>query len=65
MCNNAIAYALVVLSYRDRSLAEIVGDSGISVVAYCIALAIVIVGGVCIVRTLRNPKEIAVVAEER
>lgn len=65
MCNNAIAYALVVLSYRDRSLAEIVGDSGISVVAYCIALAIVIVGGVCIVRTLRNPKERAVVAEER
>ena len=60
MCNNAIAYALVVLSYRDRSLAEIVGDGSISVVAYCIALAIVVVGGVCVARTLRNPKEITV-----
>lgn len=48
--NNAVAYALVVLSYRGESLRTIVGGGKMEFVVYAVALLIVLVGAVVIVR---------------
>ena len=48
--NNAFAYALTVLSYRGESLRAIVGGVDMQLVVYAIAVAIVVIGGVVIIR---------------
>lgn len=48
--NNAFAYALTVLSYRGESLRAIVGGVDMQLVAYAIAVAIVVIGGVVVIR---------------
>lgn len=54
MCNNAIAYALIVLSYQDKPLEEIL-DSSVSYTSiYIAASAIIVIGIVHIIYTLRR-----------
>ena len=43
MCNNAFAYALHVLSYRDKSLLELLGDGMNQTVVYATSAVIVVV----------------------
>lgn len=50
MFNNAIAYALIVLSYRGESLRSIVGSGEMQLVVYLVAIAIVVCGAVVILR---------------
>ena len=48
--NNAIAYSLIVLSYRGESLRAIVGSGEMQLVVYVVAAAIVLCGAVVILR---------------
>ena len=51
MCNNAFAYALVVLSYRGATLRELIGSNvHMHLVVYTICAVIVVVGTVVIIR---------------
>ena len=54
MFNNAIAYALVVLSYQNKSADEIVGESIDMSILYIVSLVISAIGIVHIVRTIRR-----------
>lgn len=65
MCNNAIAYAMMVLSYQNKGVAEILGESVNMLIVYVVAIVITIVGSVVVVRTLRrHNRPIVVEAEE-
>ena len=50
MFNNALAYALTVLSYRGESLRTILGGGDVLVAVYAAAVAVVVVGAVVILR---------------
>lgn len=52
--NNAIAYALVVLSYQDKGLGEILGEQMDMSIVYIVALVISVVGMIHVVRTIRR-----------
>jgi uncharacterized membrane protein len=65
MCNNAIAYAMMVLSYKNNGFPEIFGESVNMLIVYVVAIVITIVGSVVVVRTLRrHNRPIVVEAEE-
>lgn len=54
MCNNAIAYALIVLSYQDKPLEEVL-DSSVSYTSiYVAAAAIIAIGAMHIIHTFRR-----------
>lgn len=50
MFNNALAYALIVLSYDGESLSDIVGSGQVSIIIYMVCAAIVLLGAVVIIR---------------
>ncbi len=50
MFNNALAYALIVLSYDGESLSDIVGSGRMSLIIYMVCAAIVLLGAVVIIR---------------
>lgn len=50
MFNNALAYALIVLSYDGESLSDIVGSGQMSLIIYMVCAAIVLLGAVVIIR---------------
>lgn len=52
ICNNAIAYALIVLSYQDKSLQELIGSSNGYFVIYAASLVIVAIGLMHVIKTL-------------
>lgn len=54
MCSNAIAYALIVLSYRGEPLVAIGGDEDKALVVYIVSVIIVLVGVVVILRTFNK-----------
>ena len=54
MCNNAMAYAMMVLSYREQTLEEIVDSSVSNTTIYLAATAILIAGIAHISITLRR-----------
>ena len=68
MCNNAMAYALLVLSYRDESLLSLFGEGLAPTVAYIVSVAIVLVCAVIIIRRMlverRNERRVAEEEEE-
>lgn len=53
MCNNAIAYALMVLSYRDEPIEKIIDTSISYTLIYGIAATITLVGIIHIIHTFR------------
>lgn len=52
MCNNAIAYALLVLSYQGVPLRQIIGSANMTIALYIASAIIVVAGTVIIVRYL-------------
>ena len=54
MFNNALAYALVVLSYQDKGASEILGESVDMSIVYIVSLVISVIGMVHAVRTIRR-----------
>lgn len=50
MCNNAIAYALVVLSYQGEPLTNIIGNQDTTLIVYIVSAVIVAIGAVVILR---------------
>ncbi len=57
MMNNALAMALNVLQYRDRTISELLGSSSGYFILYALALAVTVAGGFGIARTLRNGRK--------
>lgn len=68
MCNNAIAYALLVLSYRGESLISILDDWMTITVTYSVSAAIVVICAIIIFRRLfierRNERRAEVEVDE-
>ena len=68
MCNNAMAYALVVLSYRDESLISLLGEGYIFAIAYVVSAAIVAMSVAIILRRMlverRNERPVVVEDDE-
>lgn len=68
MCNNAFAYALLVLSYRDMSLLELLGDGMNQRVVYAASVVIVVVCFAIILRRMlverRNERRVVEDEEE-
>ena len=65
MCNNAIAYAMIILSYQDRSVAEILGEQINWPITYAVSLVIALIGMSCVVRTIkRNGRVVSKVTPE-
>ncbi len=54
MCNNAIAYALMILSYQDKSAAQILGESVDMTIVYIVSVVVMLVGFAVVIRTLRR-----------
>lgn len=54
ICNNAIAYAMMQLSYHDKSIQELIVGSENYFVIYAVALVVVVVGFGHLVRTMRR-----------
>lgn len=52
MCNNAFAYALMVLSYRGESLLNLLGDEMTVTIAYVVSSVIVAICAIVVVRRL-------------
>lgn len=52
ICNNAVAYALIVLSYQDKSLQELIGTSNGYFVIYAASLVVAALGLMHLVKTL-------------
>lgn len=52
ICNNAVAYALIVLSYQDKSLQELIGMSNGYFVIYAASLVIAAIGLIHVIKTL-------------
>lgn len=68
MCNNAFAYALLVLSYRGESLLNLLGDGMMITIAYGVSAAIVAVCAIIVFRRLiierRNERRVIEEEEE-
>ncbi|MBQ8492709.1 MAG: CPBP family intramembrane metalloprotease [Alistipes sp.] len=68
MCNNALAYALLVLSYRDESLLNLFGEGLAPTIAYIVSVLIIILSAVIIIRRLlierRNERRVVPDEEE-
>lgn len=54
MCNNAIAYALMVLSYQDKSAAEIIGESVDMSIVFIVSVIVTVVGAGFVIHTIRG-----------
>lgn len=54
MCNNAVAYTMIVLSYQDKSVPEILGENVNWSIVYTIALAVTLLGMAHVIRTIRR-----------
>lgn len=54
MCNNAMAYALSVLSYADKSIPELVGGKRYYVLIYVLSVLIVIGAAVIMIRRMKR-----------
>lgn len=54
MCNNAIAYALMILSYQDKSAAQILGESVDMTIVYIVSVVVMLVGFAVVIRTIRR-----------
>lgn len=68
MCNNAMAYALMVLSYRDESLLTLIGDGLVAKIVYGVSASIVAISAIIILRRLlierRNERRVVPEVEE-
>ncbi len=63
MCNNAIAYALIILSYQDKSMLELLSESVDMSLIYIVSLIITIIGCFVVVRGVRKYGNYAIVEE--
>lgn len=52
ICNNAVAYSLIILSYQDKSIQELVGSSNAYFLIYAAAWVVVAIGMMHLFRTL-------------
>ena len=59
MCNNAIGYALIILSYQDRSIAEVLSEHINWPITYAVSLVIALIGMSYVVRTIRRKGRVA------
>lgn len=53
-CNNAIAYAMIVLSYQNKSVGEILGENVNMTIVYIVSVVVMLVGFAVVIRTLRR-----------
>lgn len=54
MCNNGVAYAMIVLSYQDKSIPELLGENVNWPIVYTISLIIFLLGMAHVIRTIRR-----------
>lgn len=54
MCNNAVAYSMIILSYQDKSIPEILGENLNWPIVYTISLIIFLLGMAHVIRTIRR-----------
>lgn len=59
MCNNAIAYSLIILSYQDKSVVEIIGEHVDWSVVYTASLVVALLGMTHVVHTIRRKGRVA------
>lgn len=59
MCNNALAYSLIILSYQDKSAAEIIGEHVDWSVVYTVSLVVALLGMTHVVHTIRRKGRVA------
>jgi Na+/alanine symporter len=59
MCNNAIAYSLIILSYQDKSVVEIIGEHVDWSVVYTVSLVVALLGMTHVVHTIRRKGRVA------
>ena len=52
ICNNAVAYSLIVLSYQDKSVHELIGESKAYYIIYIASWIVVAVGMMHLIRTM-------------
>ena len=52
ICNNAVAYSLIVLSYQDKSVHELIGESNAYYIIYVVSWIVVAVGMMHLIRTM-------------
>lgn len=63
MCNNAIAYALIILSYQDKSMLALLSESADMSVVYITAFIITAIGSFIVIRGIRKSDKYIVVEE--
>lgn len=64
MCNNAVGYALIILSYQEKSVAEILSEQINWPITYSVSLVIALLGAVHVVRTIRRKGRVATKVED-
>jgi hypothetical protein len=64
MCNNAVGYALIILSYQEKSVAEILSEQINWPITYSVSLVIALLGAVHVVRTIRRKGRVVTKVED-